>query len=105
MIIKALGNNEMKSKTGMEQQGQSLYSPSLFRSCLLSPPPPYTDHAGLEISVNSRIAWLFSRQIAISNAGLTLALESMGGKRLFAVIFKYWSNVQTVSEKKFYLGQ
>ena len=43
----------------------------------------YTDHAGLEISVNSRIAWPFSRQIEISNAGPTLALDSMGAKRHF----------------------
>ena len=40
------------------------------------------DHAGLEISVNSRIAWPFSRQIAIGNAGPrpSSALESMGAK-------------------------
>ena len=30
---------------------------------------PNTDHAGLEISVNSDIALPFSRQIAIGNAG------------------------------------
>ena len=43
----------------------------------------YTDHAGLEISVISRIASLFSRQIANVNAGPILALESMGAKRTF----------------------
>ena len=42
-----------------------------------------TDHAGPEIPVNSRIAWLFSRQIAIGNAGPATALGSMGGKRSF----------------------
>ena len=31
--------------------------------------PRYTDHAGLEISVNSRIESPFSRQVAIGNAG------------------------------------
>ena len=40
----------------------------------------YTDHAGSEISVNLRIAPSFSRQIAISNAGPTSALEPMGAK-------------------------
>ena len=43
----------------------------------------YTDYAGLEISVNSRIASLFSRQIANVNAGPVLALESRGAKRYF----------------------
>ena len=33
----------------------------------------YTDHAGLEIFVNSRIASPFSRQIAIGNAGPSIA--------------------------------
>ena len=42
-----------------------------------------TDHAGLEIYVNSCIAWPFSRQIAIGNAGPTTALESMGAKLSF----------------------
>ena len=37
----------------------------------------------LEIPVNSRIALLFSRQIAIGNAGPILALESMGAKQTF----------------------
>ena len=37
----------------------------------------YTDHAGPEISVNSRITSTFSRQIAMGNAGPILALESM----------------------------
>ena len=41
----------------------------------------YTDYAGPEISVNSRIASLFSQQIAIGNAGPVLALESMGAKQ------------------------
>ena len=44
------------------------------------------EYAGLEISVNSRIALSFSRQIANVNAGPTSALESMGPKRIFAVI-------------------
>ena len=43
----------------------------------------YTEYAGLNISVNSHIAWPFSRQIAIGNAGPSLALESMGGKPTF----------------------
>ena len=44
---------------------------------------PYTEHAGLEISVNSRIASPFSRHIAIGNAGPSTALDSMGGKQSF----------------------
>ena len=48
---------------------------------------PYTDYAGLEISVNSCIASPFSRQIAIGNAGPSLALESMGGKPTFRCHF------------------
>ena len=47
----------------------------------------YTDHAGLEISVNSSIASPFSRQIAIGNAGPTSALESMGAKQTFRCHF------------------
>ena len=47
----------------------------------------YTDYAGLEISVNSRIASPFSRQIAIGNAGPATALESMGAKRYFRCHF------------------
>ena len=43
----------------------------------------YTDYAGPEISVNSRIASPFSRQIAIGNAGPTSALDSMGPKPTF----------------------
>ena len=43
----------------------------------------YTDHAGLEISVNSGIAWPFSWQIAIGNAGPSSALEPLGAKRSF----------------------
>ena len=43
----------------------------------------YTDHASPEISVNSCIASSFSRQIAISNAGPTSALEPMGAKQTF----------------------
>ena len=42
-----------------------------------------TEYAGLEISINSRIAWPFSRQIAIGNAGPILALESMGANPTF----------------------
>ena len=45
--------------------------------------PCHADYAGLEISVNSRIASPFSRQIAIGNAGPILALESMAAKRSF----------------------
>ena len=48
---------------------------------------PYTDHAGLEISVNSRIAWPFLQQIAIGNAGPISALESMGSKPTFRCHF------------------
>ena len=47
----------------------------------------YTDHAGLEISVNSSSASLFSRQIAIGNAGPSTALEPMGGKPSFRCHF------------------
>ena len=47
----------------------------------------YTDHAGLEISINSRIASPFSLQIAICNAGPTSALESMGAKPSFCCHF------------------
>ena len=43
----------------------------------------YTDHAALEIPVNSRITSPFSRQIANGNAGPTSALESVGAKRSF----------------------
>ena len=43
----------------------------------------YTDHAGLEIPVDLSIASPFSRQIAIGNAGPSLALESMGPKPTF----------------------
>ena len=51
----------------------------------------YTDHAGLEIPVDLRIASSFSRQIAIGNAGPSLALES-GSKTNFSLpFFKYWS--------------
>ena len=48
----------------------------------------YTDHAGPEISVNSRMAWPFSRQIANGNAGPTSALVSMGQKTTFRCHFK-----------------
>ena len=41
------------------------------------------EYAGLDIPFNSRIAWPFSRQKAIGNAGLILALESMGAKQTF----------------------
>ena len=49
----------------------------------------YTDYAGLKISVNSRIASPFSRQIANGNAGPTSgsALESMGPKPTFRCHF------------------
>ena len=43
----------------------------------------YTEHAGLEISVNSRTASPFSQQIAIGNAGPATALDSMGAKPSF----------------------
>ena len=66
----------------------------------------YTDHAGLEIPVNSRIALLFSRQIAIGNAGPILALESMGAKQTFLChsVNIGLINVQTVSEKMLWFG-
>ena len=48
----------------------------------------YTDYVGLEIIVISRIASLFSRQIAIGNAGPATALESMGAKRYVRCHFK-----------------
>ena len=47
----------------------------------------YTDYAGLKISVISRIAWPFSRQIAIGNGGPTSTLESMGAKWNFRYNF------------------
>ena len=43
----------------------------------------YTDHAGLNIPVKSRMASLFSQPIVIGNAGPILALESMGAKQSF----------------------
>ena len=43
----------------------------------------YTDHAGLEIPVDLCIASPFSLQIAKVNAGPSLALTPMGGKRYF----------------------
>ena len=46
-----------------------------------------TDHAGLEIFVNSRIASPFSRQIAIGNAGPSTALGSMGPNPTFCCHF------------------
>ena len=46
-----------------------------------------TDHAGLEISVNSRIASPFSRQIAFGNAGPVSALEFMEAKLTFRCHF------------------
>ena len=46
-------------------------------------PRPNTAHAGPEICVHLSIALLFSRQVAISNAGPILALESMGAKQYF----------------------
>ena len=45
------------------------------------------DYAGLEIPVNSHIARPFSQQIATSNAGPSLALESMGAKPTFRCHF------------------
>ena len=48
---------------------------------------PNTEYAGPEISVNSRIVSLFSRQIANSHAGPTIALESMGAKPTFRCHF------------------
>ena len=42
-----------------------------------------TDHEGLEISVNSHIAWPFSRQIANGHAGPATALEYMGANQYF----------------------
>ena len=47
----------------------------------------YTDYAGLEIHVNSLIAWPFLRQIANWNAGPTSALDSMGAKPTFRCRF------------------
>ena len=59
-------------------------------------------YAGLEIAVILVIASLFSRQIAIGNAVPTSALESMGAEQQFR--FRYCSNLQTVSEKKYCQG-
>ena len=47
----------------------------------------FTDHAGLEIPVDLRIALLFSGQVAIGNAGPTSALQSMGAKPTFRCHF------------------
>ena len=47
----------------------------------------YTEDAGLEIAMILVIASLFSRQVAISNAGPTSALESMGAKQQFRCNF------------------
>ena len=63
----------------------------------------YTDHAGLKIPVDLYIAALFSQPIAIGNGGPASALEPMGAKPTLP-FFEYWSNVQTVSEKKYILG-
>ena len=46
-----------------------------------------TEYAGPEISVHLCLASLFSRQIAMCNAGPRLALESMGAKRSFPCHF------------------
>ena len=63
-------------------------------------PPPlsvvtkHTDHASLEIVVNSGIASPFSRQIVNGNVGPTTALplDSMGPKPTFHCHWpKYWS--------------
>ena len=48
---------------------------------------PYTDHAGLQISVNLHIAPPFSLQTAIGNGGPISALESMGAKPNFRCHF------------------
>ena len=45
--------------------------------------PGNMEYAGIEILVNSCIAWSFSRQITIGNAGRNSALESMGAKPTF----------------------
>ena len=47
----------------------------------------YTEYAGLDIDVNSRIVSPFSWQIAIGNAGPSLVLESMGAKPTFRCHF------------------
>ena len=47
----------------------------------------YTEYAGLDIAVILCIASLFSRQIAIGNAGPTSTLESMGAKQHFRCNF------------------
>ena len=64
-----------------------------------------TEYAGLDIAVILCIASRFSRRIETGNAGPTSTLESMGAKwRFRCILFKYCSNLQTVSEKKFCLG-
>ena len=45
-----------------------------------------TDHAGLEISVNSRIALPFSRHVAIGNGGLLQRWSVWEQNHLFAAI-------------------
>ena len=47
----------------------------------------YTEYAGLEISGVLSIALLFSRRIAIGNAGPSLASESTGAKPTFRCHF------------------
>ena len=56
-----------------EEGGLCLHWESHYKDTV-SMEKTYTDHAGLEISVNSRIASQFSRQIANGNAGPTTAL-------------------------------
>ena len=68
-----------------DQHYRSLFAVKTTTRCtkkreFRDPHTPYTEYAGLEIPGNSDIAWPFSRQIAIGNAGPTSALESMGGK-------------------------
>ena len=46
-------------------------------------PTDYTEYAGLGFPVNSRIASVFSRQIANVTAGPASALESMGARPCF----------------------
>ena len=53
------------------------------RTCTLVSIFHYTEYAGLNIAVILYIASQFSHQIAIVNAGPSLALESMGAKRSF----------------------
>ena len=60
---------------------ETTYVPSLHLT--MSATIQYTEYEGLGISVNLCIVSLFSRQIAIGNAGPGSAVEPIGAKQTF----------------------